>query len=521
LAIANQYLQNADTNASAWRVKFHLLWTFTLLLKLFLAWQLPLFGDEAFYAWEADRPAWAYSDLPGMTAWLIRAGIESGSYTPFSVRMAFLSIGALIPFFIVRIARRFSSEAQAWRAGVLSCCLPLLLPVGILALPEAPLCLAALLCLDAVLQMRERCGVGSCIQLALGLIVGATSHYRFLILLLAGSLGFLMAGGWKHFRDPKFLATLCVGACAWLPLFLYNQQHDFAGWQFQFYERNPWQFSSRGILHLPSQAIVTSPLLYVAALWCLWRAFQAWRRGNKTFGVVAGAAGFPIVLFAGLAFFADQLRTSFHWPLPAYFPLVAALPFFLGESFPRQQEKLFSLVSATGLLGVLVGFTYLMAAVVPGTATALLGKKSYPDNFVGWNEISAATRIALKDDEILVADNFMLAAQLHFAFHGKREVYVLDHPLNKKHGRARQLRDWSVDSIAISSLKIDTPVLIVIEETATKEWSREQWRANLCMQFKELKFERVVYGPGKAESFSIFHARVGADAGKSCETKII
>jgi len=41
------------------------------------------------------------------------------------------------------------------------------------------------------------------------------------------------------------------------------------------------------------------------------------------------------------------------------------------------------------------------------------------------------------------------------------------------------------------------------------------------MQFKELKFERVVYGPGKAESFSIFHARVGADAGKSCETKII
>lgn len=84
-----------------------------------------LFGDEAFYAWEAAKPAWVYSDLPGMTAWLIRLGMEVGDYHPFAVRLLFVLIGALIPFLIVRIVRHFSSETQAWQAGLLSCCLPL------------------------------------------------------------------------------------------------------------------------------------------------------------------------------------------------------------------------------------------------------------------------------------------------------------------------------------------------------------------------------------------------------------
>ena len=502
-------------------MKFYLLWAFLLVLKLLLAWQLPLFGDEAFYAWEASRPAWAYSDLPGMTAWLIRTGLEIGGYSPFAARLVFLLIGAVVPFFVMRIAKHFSSEVHAWQAGILACCLPLLMPVGLMAMPEAPLCLAALLCLNATLSMREKCSVASCIQLAIGLVIGATTHYRFLIILLAGASGFLLSGGWRHFRDPKLLLALFVGACAWLPLFLYNQQHDFAGWQFQFHDRNPWQFSSRGMTHLPLQIIITTPILYAALLWSLWRVFLAWWRGEKQLGWILGSAGLPIVLFAILAFFADQLRTSYHWPLPAYFPLVAVLPFLLGKYFPQSSRKIFLLLTATGLLGVATSFVYLTTAVFPGKATELSGKKIYPDNFVGWNEISAATGSAIKEDEILVADNFMLAAELHFAFAAQKDVYVLDHPLNTKHGRARQLRDWSVDHVALSQLKRNLPVLIVVEETATKEWLRDQWRTKLCGQFNELKFVRVVNAPGKRESFSIFRAQTGADSSKSCDTRIV
>lgn len=170
---------------------------------------------------------------------------------------------------------------------------------------------------------------------------------------------------------------------------------------------------------------------------------------------------------------------------------------------------------------MLITFSYFLAAIVPSLAGTLAGKKSYPDNFVGWNEVSAATKSLLKNDEILVEDNFMLAAQLQLSFAGTRPIYVLDHPLNKKHGRARQLQDWHVDSRALSALKKQTPVLIVIEETNTKEWLREQWRAKLCTQFNSLKFERLVYGPGKGESFSIFRARIGADPAVSCDSRVL
>ncbi|HMB57769.1 MAG TPA: hypothetical protein VKM35_11240, partial [Arenimonas sp.] len=56
------------------RVKFVALWAVLLALKIILAARLPLFVDEAFYAWESRRLAWAYSDLPGLTAWLIALG---------------------------------------------------------------------------------------------------------------------------------------------------------------------------------------------------------------------------------------------------------------------------------------------------------------------------------------------------------------------------------------------------------------------------------------------------------------
>jgi hypothetical protein len=520
LAISNQYLQNADTNASAWRVKFYVLWSFMLLLKLLLAWHLQLFGDEAFYAWESSRLAWAYSDLPGLTAWLIRLGTTIGGCQPFAIRVPFLLIGALIPFLIVRIARHFSSEAQAWQAGVLSCCFPLLLPLGAMALPEAPLCLATLLSLDAILRLCEKSEWRYCFQLALGLAVGATTHYRFMIILLAGALGFFLSGGWRLYRDPKLLLALTIGACAWLPLVLYNEQHDFAGWQFQFHERNPWQFSNLGFLHLPVQAIVTTPVLYAALVWCLWHVFGYWRRGEKKMGLILGAAGLPIILFAGLAFFADQVRVSFHWPLQAYFPLIALLPFVIAEKFPDRHERVNAWITFTGLAGVGITFSYFLMAAVPGMAGALAGKKAYPDNFLGWNEISFATKSMLNDDEVLVADNFMLAAQLEVSFSGKREIYVLDHPLNKKHGRARQLEDWHVDNKSLLKLEKGRSVFIVIEETNIKEWRRDQWRAKLCQQFHELKFQKIIYGPGKGKSFSIFRGRLGANPNNACNTQI-
>ena len=87
---------------------FLALWGSLLVAKLLLAARLPLFVDEAFYWQEGRHLAWAYSDLPALTAWLARLGTALGGTHPLALRLPFLLLAALLPWLVVRIARRVS-----------------------------------------------------------------------------------------------------------------------------------------------------------------------------------------------------------------------------------------------------------------------------------------------------------------------------------------------------------------------------------------------------------------------------
>ena len=83
------------------RTIFLWLWTLVTAAKLVVAARLPLFVDEAFYWQEGQHLAAAYSDLPGLTAWLARLGVEIGGHHVLALRLPFLAIGALLPLLVV------------------------------------------------------------------------------------------------------------------------------------------------------------------------------------------------------------------------------------------------------------------------------------------------------------------------------------------------------------------------------------------------------------------------------------
>ena len=60
---------------------FMVLWITVTAVKILIAARLPLFVDEAFYWQEGQHLAAAYSDLPGLTAWLTRLGTAIGGLT--------------------------------------------------------------------------------------------------------------------------------------------------------------------------------------------------------------------------------------------------------------------------------------------------------------------------------------------------------------------------------------------------------------------------------------------------------
>src|SRR5512138_277529 len=107
------------------RAVFIALWLAIVPAKLLVAARLPLFVDEAFYWQEGHHLAWAYSDLPGLTAWTIRLGDALFGDGVLAVRALFLLVSALLPWLVVGMAMREFEPRHAWASG----CAALLLPL--------------------------------------------------------------------------------------------------------------------------------------------------------------------------------------------------------------------------------------------------------------------------------------------------------------------------------------------------------------------------------------------------------
>ncbi len=482
----------------AWR-GFIALWTLVLIAKIALAAHLPLFVDEAFYWQEGQHMAWAYSDLPGLTAWLTRLGVEIGGHYALALRMPFLLIAAAVPWLVTVVTRREFGERAGWVAGCFALLLPLSGTLGLLAVPDPAMALATLFCLDAMARLLRNVTAGAAVELALGLAIGALSHYRFIAVIGVGFLVVLwLPTARALLRDPRFLVALAAGAAAWTPLIAWNIENAEAGLRFQLVERHPWAFHADGAWFVAIQALlVTPPLLAVLGL-------AAWRHRGDARPVPRMFAlhGALIVLgFFALGFFADTERVSFHWPLPGYIALLPLLPGVLATLSVAWRRITWS-AAALGLVAML---GYYAVVSVPSLRAQTAAEKWYPSNFAGWHAIGEATRARLgrmPPNTQVVADNFKLGAELGFALQDP-DLRVLDHPVNREHGRAPQLALWSQHSEGRSDWGRN-PVLLVVgasEVPYRALLARYHW---LCARVGPLPAPQVVNVDHGRQRFLLF-----------------
>lgn len=459
-----------------------------LVVKIVLAAHLAPFGDEAWYWQESRHPAWGYSDLPPLTAWMIAASEWIFGHGVLAMRAPFLALGAVLPLVIVRIGRDLFDDADAWRAGLLALGLPLLGTLGIFALPDVPLTFASTLGLLAIERAARTHRLRDWMLLGVALGFAWLAHYRAAMLLAAGFafLAFTLRGR-ALWRDPGLwlaLAIMCLGI---VPTVLFNAAHHWAALDFQLVQRNPWRFHADALVQPLEQALVCTPLFYGVLLWALWKVWTR-RKQGAPWDLFLCCAAVPILAYFVVGLFADDTRFRAHWPLPGYLPLLIALPALLRESKIAAWFRIaaFALLA----LGSALAFAYLGMAAIPGGADALARMKAFPQQFVGWREAAAQTRALLAQpkfaNSILVADNFMLAAELDFALDGSHPVYTLDHPINIKHGRAPQLAIWRRDEAALRALGAERPVLLVVEPGARRERERAAWLDTLCSRVANL-----------------------------------
>ncbi len=494
-----RYESRAEGAGGQARVAFWVLWGTIALVKLLIAARLPLFVDEAFYWQEGQHLAAAYSDLPALTAWLTRLGVELGGNHPLALRAPFLLIAAVVPLLVVRIAAREFGASRGWTAGCFALLLPLAGTLGLLALPDAAMALATLLCIDAGARLLRQVSAAAALELALGLAIGALSHYRFIAVIGVGFVALLLlADGRRVLRDIRVLSAVAFGASAWAPLVAWNLDNADAGLRFQLVDRHPWAFHADGLWFIAIQALMVTPLLFAAL------ALAAWQGGHSRLPVAryfALLGGLLVLGFFVLGFFADTERVSFHWPLPGYLALLLLLPVVL-ERWPGWLRGLTWALAALGLVSVL---GYYVAVSVPGVRARTAAEKWYPSNFAGWNELADAVRAqhrSMPAGTRIVADNFKLGAELGFAL-GDADIAVLDHPLNHKHGRAPQLRLWGLQTPGRAAWG-ETPVLLVVGATEVSYKHLLRRYHDLCAMVGPLPAPRVLNIDHGRQRFLLF-----------------
>jgi len=470
-----------------WRAAFLIVFVLLLLGRVAIAARLSPFGDEAFYWQESRHLAWGYSDLPPLTAWLIRLGEAIGGHGLLGMRWPFLLLGSILPWLVVAFARKAFDARAGWQAGLLCLALPLAGTLGVLALPDVPLTVASMLALLALLHAMESDRLGDWCLLGGALAMCWLTHYRAVMPMLAGLLLFVLTPrGRTQWRRGGFWLAMLVAALGLIPLGVSNWQLRGAGVAFQVVERNPWRFHADALVQPLEQAVACTPLLYVLLLWAAYRSWR--RRGEGTpWDVIAVVSLCFIAIYFVLGLFADELRFRAHWPLPGYLPLLGVLPVLLRSYWSRRWVRWLSGVAiALAIAGQLGGLAYLGLASSGSGANMLAGVKAFPARFVGWRESGDLARQLLQQHPgVLVADNFMLAAEIDFQLAGTTPVYVLDSPLNAKHGRAPQLAIWQRDEAGLQAAHAGAPMLLAVDETALRMRERSDWLGTLCHRMAE------------------------------------
>jgi len=296
-----------------------------LAMRVAAAIWMPLIPEEAYYWNYAKHPALSYFDHPPMVAWVIGAGTWLLGDTEAGVRLLamLLMIGSSV--LIYHLGRMwFTRRVGLWSAALMQA-LPIYFGVGLIATMDGALVFWWLTALVAVsVALRRNNGWAWWVA---GAAIGAAmlTKYTGAFLGLGCALAVLGRREWRrHLATTHPYIGALIAAAAFSPVLIWNSQHQWASFSFQFEDR--WEASGIGLWHvvafLGMQAAVLTPVLMVAAVMLVTWLVRRPRRllsGRWWFALC-----FSIPCLAVMAW--QGLRYSIHinWTLPAMVSLIPA-----------------------------------------------------------------------------------------------------------------------------------------------------------------------------------------------------
>lgn len=273
--------------------------------------------DEAYYWTLSKEYVLSYLDHPPMVAWIVRFGTAIFGDTNFGARFGNLLAMWIAIAILGDIVWRLTRDRVA---VVLAVLMPLAAPeyalFGSRIVPDAGLVLFSLAMVWSLVRLTQT-GDGRW-WLVAGMFGGLSLLSKYTAVFLApGILAFLLVPSWRMrwLRSPYPWAAIVIALLVFSPVLIWNWQHDWASFKFQFIRAGADHgISARTVGDfLGLQFALVGPILFPVALTgAIMLAWRGYARRDAAFILISSCALVPFAYFLWKSL---SLRIGDTWPL--------------------------------------------------------------------------------------------------------------------------------------------------------------------------------------------------------------
>jgi 4-amino-4-deoxy-L-arabinose transferase-like glycosyltransferase len=391
----------------------------------------------------------SFLDHPPMIAWFIRFGTVIFGDTSLGVRFAGIVAMLVTQLLLADIVRRVTHDL---RAMVLAVLMPeSALYYGLLMAkvsPDVALIPFAVAMVWALIRLHE--SNDGRWWLAAGLFGGLALLSKFtVVMLLPAVAAFMLVPAWRRrwLTSPYPWLAAVIAVVVFLPVLIWNFQHDWASFKFQAVRAtaiHDVSFRTVGEFIGMQWGLVGFVLLPVVLSALGLTAWRGYRRGNAVAILLSTAVIVPFAYFFWKSF---TLRVGDTWPMfmwPIGFAAaainIAMLP---GEGWPawmiRSTSRWANAAVATGIVFVVLVFLYYVV-----TPWNFIGRNDPVGGEAGYQQVVARAEAELQKTGAtwIATTDYRTYAMMRWYFNGRVPVVQIN-----ERGRYMGFRDPGMDAI--------------------------------------------------------------------------
>jgi dolichol-phosphate mannosyltransferase len=416
-----------SVTAPRWRNMAVGIVAYAFALRLVYAGTVEMMPEETYY-WNYSRHLdFGYLDHPPMVAWLIRIGTAIFGQTEFGVRAGAICCGAVTSIFSYKLARNLYGKSAALGALLLAQALPFFFLSGFLMTPDAVLTAAW----AATLYFMERALLGARTRawwfLGLCLGLGMISKYSIALLGLVAVTFMIWDGPSRRWwRRPEPYVAASIALLIFLPVIIWNAQHEWASFAFQTSRRlaEKPQFALHKLIG--SIIVLITPTGLLAAIEVLRPRGQGGLENSRQRRLLGLSLLIPLSVFAA---FSLRHEVKLDWTGPSWVSMLPAMAFAMThrEAVTVRLSQWIRAAWTPTILTFLVIYAAGLQYLVLGLPA--LGYDKHIEAIpIGWRSLSAHI-VETADDhreetggELLIVgmDRYAIASELAFYGGGLR-----------------------------------------------------------------------------------------------------